>query len=766
MKKIVSLLAAAALSAQMIAGTALPIAASNQTMQAPIRADIPSVVAENTDGDLLKTGSLDDKACVTEWSSTPLEKYQWVEDKNGGYFETGKLPNEFTGLIYDPIEEIPAGTYKITFYARTMYEAHITKMCLQVVDTEGSIVYVTGEERSRFMNVNLTNKWIKAEFYFELKAPLQHFIFRGSTPAQCRVPFCIDEVKLFSAKRVPNDMNFEIGTPVDLERVGECADSMEFLDENSWMKPWDLATESQYEIDGLMLNLDNTAHGVYQIRTEEEIIAWANQFKGTHITDIVMNIAESQCVYPTEVFFGWYGDMWKEHNQGGQIVAYPDAKVMWYDHYKTYNLDYLKTLSKALPEAGINMWMSIRMNDSHSRGAETSMLFTDYYFEHPEYRRVCYDTKLSKTSSFYIWNYAMPDVRHKYLALLNESLDRYDVYGYQFEWQRDIWLWAIGGEYAGLEILNDFMREADAIISIYEEKYGHEIKFGVHVAPDLQTNYDFGLDVMTWASEGIIDLVVPKGRWTTQCNETPVALWKSMLEPFGVEVAPDIENGIDNKHDANYHFDPTIETYAGTAALFFSQGADKIHLYNILVPMGHVFAEKDKKAEYDPSIPIPETPFAEKKGVIGWWLVFTTCGSYEKLMTLNRRVWPTFITERVLWKRIEDTLQMPVNVAVNRHSAFRIGMGDIPEGGKVYLKIASNVVAEDNVPIVYVNSELCKFVGIEESPSLDFTVNNVWCFELPESVYGDMWATAEVAATKRPGFTIDHAEIYIKAPTK
>ncbi len=539
------------------------------------------------------------------------------------------------------------------------------------------------------------------------------------------------------------------------------------------MKMWNAAEEAKYKVQGIMLNLDNTLHGFTAMTCEQDAHDWAAQFKGTHITDVVMNIAEGQCVFPCKNF-GWYGEKYLQKVENGQPVDYSRLQAQ-YEYYTKYGYDYLKWLSKALPEAGINMWLSIRMNDAHDRGAgkETSTLFSNYYHENPQNRRVLYH---SRVDGYYdkCQNYAKEAVRKLYLGLMDEALDRYDVYGFQLEWQREIKLWHIGGEYRGTEILNQFMRDAKAIITKYEAKYGHKIKFSVQVAPDVMTNYEFGLDVVRWAAEGLIDMVVPKGRWATTCNEMPVAHWKSLLAPFNVELAPDIDHRIKCYGEKGGRTLHDIETYAGTAALYLSQGADKIQIYNLLVPMAHRFHDEDKIAEYDPDIYMSELFEGREKTDRGWWIAFTTMGSYEKLMTMNRKVIPTYNDVNPIWglSRCRD-VQLPKTLSTdNVAHILRIGMGDIPNGAKVTLKIAADVINADNPPIVYVNSQPCNFIGIGGGAKAYHTRYQMYCYEVPAEVHGDMFAVAEIQTPESmdvPGarviMKIDYAEIYIE-PTK
>ncbi len=772
MKKIIAFLAAATLSLQMFAGALVPAAATTSTgLKVPVKIDNPSLPADAIlpADNFLPTGGIDSEANLSEWvSSTAGFSYTWVPDGNGGgYIESGIFPNESTGIYYYPETDVPAGTYKLTFYVRTSYEGHLSRMCVMVEDESGS-VYASGADGDnsyRFMNVNISNEWTKAEFYFKTKAPIDRLIFRPTTyPTDWLTPFCVDQISLVAVDESElAGKPYMVGTNWGNKAIYDSQENLALLNENLNKELWDLEEAEKYAVDGLMLNLDNTSHGIGAVTCDQDVVDWANQFRGTHITDMIMNIAESKCVYPTDVFFGWYGDPTISDYTDGKFTYESNSDNQYVLHFETRGLDYLKTLTTALPDAGINMWLSIRMNDNHDRGKAYSSLFSEYYFEHPEFRRVQY-TNLTGVGYTNVWDYYYPEIRQKFLALLNESLDRYDVYGYQYEFQREIRLFHIGGEYAGVDIMNDFMRKTAEIVDIYEEKYGHKIKFSVQVAPDLQTNYDFGLDVMAWVGEGLVDMVSPKGRHGTTHNEMPLAMWKTMLEPFGVELAPDIEHRVngnanlpaqnEQKVDLTLH---NIETYAGTAALYYSQGADKIQLYNLLVDMGHQFKEFDKISEFDPEIVIPEVS-SGYKSVPAWWLVFAHIGSYERLMTMTRSVLLTYKEVYAPWKTTDYKLQ--ATLLNGKTSVFRIGMGDIPAGATVKLRFAAAGASAANAPTVYVNSEKCNFVGIEESPSLLRTTNNMYCYEIPVSAHGDMYAVAEITPTSG-NVTVDYMDIYI-----
>ncbi len=762
MKRKTAVFSVIILSLQIMMSAVVSVSAILDTAP-PIKANVPSIVTSEIGENLTPEGNLDDKSVVSNWKNTPQSvPKNWREDENGGYMESGVFPNGHTGMHFTPNASLPAGKYKLTYYVRTVYKEHKTKMAVMVATTDGKLVYFDdGTSPAKWFIVGVTDEWFKAEYYFEAKAPIDYIRFRGSPgSSDYIVPFCIDEISLVTVDEIPSDAKYTQGATVTAEEVANSRKTLDYISEYDESEMWD--GEEDYKIDGLMLNIDASSHRIGVITDDEYVYDWVNQFRGTHITDIVMNIAATKSAYPSDVYFGWMGDGRTEYTDG-EIVTMPPTSNDWNQHYTDRGLDYLKSLSKALPEIGINLWLSVRMNDAHERNVESSSLFTEYFLGHPEYYRVQYPTMLN-TYYAKVWDFSYPEIRNIMLAYLNESLDRYDVYGYQFEWQREIWNFHPGGEYAGIEIMNQFYRDADEIISIYEEKYGHKIKFAAAVAPDLQTNYDFGLDVMTWVSEGIVDVVVPMGRWATAHNELPVAMWKSILEPYGVELAPCMEHGLKSHPSQTSHLMPTLEMYNGTCALYFSQGADKVQLYNLLLPFSHKFKEGHKIAIYDSDIIIPETPSGGNSEA-GWWVIFTSCGSYEKLMTLKRKVVPTYNDVAQSWKSVNDTAQL-TQIINHGTGVIRVGMGDIPDGSRVTLSIGANPVSADNIPIVYVNSEKCRFIEVDESPDYTRTTNDVWVFEVPEATHDDMFAVVEITPSIRPGFTIDYAEIYIEPATK
>ena len=516
---------------------------------------------------------------------------------------------------------------------------------------------------------------------------------------------------------------------------------------------WDPAELDKYKIDGLMINTDsdNYLRSTYSAgATEESIIKFAKQHAGTHITDYFMALNTGISTYPSEVWDDLVGK-YDQTIENGVPVNYKNNAIIQGANYvyNTLQTDYIQLFVESFREVGINPWLDYRMNDAHYLTDKTNAILSNYFHENPGNRRVLHHTKPQYYD--YCQNYGLEAVRDHYLAFINESLNRYDPYGICLDWQREIWLWHIGGEYVGIDILNDFMREVDRIVSVYEEKYGHEIKTAVRVASDIETNLEFGLDVLTWAEEGTVDLVIPTGRWSTNDFDMPIRLWDSLLTPYGVELAVGIEaSGIMSHGSAPRSTTQTLETFAAAAANGLSQGADKVYVFNYYLQAGDFFKESDKITTTDTGISISDLD--------GYWNVITTIGSLEKLMTINRRTILTFSDITPTWDN--SNAQLPKTIQTGQSSMLRIPVGNIPEGASLTLKFsAHNESAIAKPPTVSVNGYACTFKGTEKCAN-NYTTDTLLCYEIPKEAFST-YVTATITAGEM--IKINYAEVYLDA---
>lgn len=739
-KKIIAIASTVALTLQLTLGCISPVSAARPSNR-PL-ADTPPIPHTEVSGNLIENGGMNTSASLGNWTPAEGETLEWVTDSEGGHLMYSNIAMVYVGATYTFDEPIPAGKYKFSAYVRTAHEGHISHLRWSF-KTAGNDDGVT-------VSAFVDNNWLKTEFTVEFQSNLAAFALCGGPRDEYIQPYCFDEVSLIRV-----DDSTVVKTPAAVGSVAVTpelayASSPEIFGRDVM---WDPVKDAQYDVQGIMINHDCVSIS-YLPTNEEAWVTFAQQFEGTHVTDFALCVGAGIGMdYDSKVATS-LSDMYEAVYATG---ATPDnGYKMFYDHFVVAGLDYYEILCREFKNNGVNCWLALRMNDSHDiQGApsEDSLVLSEFFRSNPQFRRIQYSGGISEPglAHYYYRNnmdYTYEEVRDYHLRLINEMLDRYDMYGLLLEWQRDPWVWHIGGEYRGLEIMNDFMRDVEAIVAIYEEKYGHNIKIGVDVPSDLQINYDLGFDIVNWASEGIVDLVIPRSRWASTDTNAPIRLWKSILAPYGVKVAGGIEDiiqgGVNEIRGSN-----NIETMIGSATNFLSQGADMIYLYNHFPEWSLVFKDYHKIADYSVN---------EIKSSEGRWLLWTTIGSYEKCLLANRKIILGANDIYPLWEQADQ--QLPVDINGSTPGAFRMVVGDIANGANVTLSLAAAGASTANAPTVYVNSQRCTFKGITTDPD-GRTLANMFVYEVPAAAHHDMYFVVELIPTASDALTIEHAEVFV-----
>ncbi len=686
------------------------------------------------DGNVLYMSSFDSVGAMAGVSANKKQLSQ-VRTPTGAYLQMQYIVTNYTGIkLIHPDGAIPAGDYLFTGYFRTMYVDELTGLRVIFHDEVGEIVIGTNASGADVKKITVyptSDEWMKVEAYVTLDSDVVDISVCGETDPLYVQPYCIDNFSLVPAT-IPDGyvIQNKWGTSVS----GTQAAATQVDSKFSW-PAWYEEFEERYEVQGVIMNQDADSL-VGGASSEEAVRAFARGYAGSHVTDFMICVNNMNSTYPTEVET-WTDlvDKYYMTEENGVEVDYTrDSKASGaYRQFVVNKVDYYDILCDEFPKVGINPWISFRMNDLHGQGETTSVLLSDFYHENPQYRRV-QESRRSKAAgnSYYFraldWTHEI--VRTRFLNYINDTLSRYDCYGIELDFQREIWLWHPGGEYNGFELLNDFMREVDNLTELYGKKYGHEIKVCVRLASDIETNYDFGLDVLTWAAEDIIDMVIPTGRWGTTDTDIPVTLWTSCMHPYGVAVAPCIEIRIQNP-GTNFVGNHTFETYSGIAASFLSQGADKIALFNQYIGFSTRITDVHKVSSYDEML----------AGSYRHWVICSTIGSYEKLMTLNRRVILTYNDTFNIWKSNNAQLQSWADAAET--ATLRFPLGDVPLGATATVKFSVNTPNEVNPPVVYINSKRAEFIGVEFDDE-GYTTDPILCYRVPASALDDMFLVAEI----------------------
>ncbi len=710
-------------------------------------------------GNVLYMSDFDSAGALNGISANKKQLSQ-IRTDTGAYLQLQYIVNNYVGIeLIHPDVAIPAGEYLFTGYFRTMHVGELTGLRVMFNDKDGNLMVIgnnsSGVGVKKFSIYPTSEEWLKVEVYVDLPKDAYSISVCGETDPLYIQPYCIDNFSLVPAT-VPDGYVIErYGTYVS----GVKAESTQVDSKFNWPK-WYEEYEARYEVQGIIMNQDADSLIGAVPATVEDIKRFAYGYAGSHVTDFMMCVNNINSTFQTDLE-DWTDlvDKYYQKEENGIAVDYTtnSSASGAYNHYVVNaeslgGRDYFDILCEAFTEVGIRPWISFRINDLHGTGDKTSVLLSDYFHENPQYRRVLEERRSyaapSMGTSYYFraLDFTYEAVRDRFLAYIEEALSRYDCYGIEIDYMREIWLWHPGGEYNGLELLNDFMRKVQAITDKYSLKRGKDIKVCVRVPSHLETGYDFGLDTLTWAAEGLIDMIIPTGRYGTTDTDTPVTLWKSLMQPYRVTVAPCIEIRL-QKPGGKFYMNQTLETYNGIAASFFSQGADKIAIYNQYTGFSTYIRDVHKVSTYDDML----------AGTYRHWVINSTIGSYEKLMTLDRRLVLTYNDVYNVWK-LSTNAQLPKTVAAGETAAVRFPIGDVPLDATATVKFSVTAPNDTALPTVYINSQPATFVGIEFNDE-GFTDLPILCYRVPTSALDDMYAVVEI--TPEHALTIDYAEAYV-----
>ncbi len=237
-------------------------------------------------------------------------------------------------------------------------------------------------------------------------------------------------------------------------------------------------------------------------------------------------------------------------------------------------IDYPARVIQRCRHKGISPWITLRMNDCHYNDMPTHPFHGSFWKNNPQfYRKNC--TGYFATCL----DYAHPEVRDFYRALIVETLDRYDIDGLELDFLREPFLFSAGKEAEGAPVLNEWIREIRKLVDNAATKRGHAIRLGVRVPSRPETSVAMGLDAVTWAKQGWIDLLVATPRWSTLEFDMPLQRWRQLLGDSKTTLAGGLE--------VNYRPSPgapaslvSPELAAGAAVSVLSNGADVVYLFN------------------------------------------------------------------------------------------------------------------------------------------------------------------------------------------
>ena len=214
----------------------------------------------------------------------------------------------------------------------------------------------------------------------------------------------------------------------------------------------------------------------------------------------------------------------------------------------------------------IKAWISLRMNDGHNGHLTDHPSHNKLWKSHPEWRLA------------YGLDYEQPDVREYYLKLVREICDRYDIDGLELDFVR-FWLYfREGRQHLGVPLITAFIEEVHRAVRAAEQRVGHPVKLCVRVPSTPWIAKRHGLDAVTWAKTGLVDLIVVSPFWPSVDSDVPIETWKGLLIGTNVPIAVGLESGM---HSGVANRVVTPEELRGVIASGLHRGADAVYFFNL-----------------------------------------------------------------------------------------------------------------------------------------------------------------------------------------
>ncbi len=332
-------------------------------------------------------------------------------------------------------------------------------------------------------------------------------------------------------------------------------------------------TNKKWFSDALLINRDPNWYGVLTNcdsaeAAEGALRSFFTKFTEHKITDIQLCVFENTSIIPSDAVM-WRGLKYLQTEENGIPVSYPWLEYL-YRTYTEFGLDPVQIILDTVRAGGIRPWITLRMNDAHFGYDETAFLRDDFFYVAKENGWMIGD----RYGYFgHCLDYGCEPVRARMLSFIGEILDKYDIFGLELDFMREIFSFDYLSNPNCRDQMNGFISDVRALCMKAGARRGHPVRLMVRVPRSIEDAYVFGFDVGAWVRNGWIDAIVPTPRWEIVDDAIPVAAWKALVGE-DVAVFPGLEILCVN------HSMLTHETAKAYSAAWNTQGADGLYFNN------------------------------------------------------------------------------------------------------------------------------------------------------------------------------------------
>ncbi|QDS99297.1 chitobiase/beta-hexosaminidase C-terminal domain-containing protein [Adhaeretor mobilis] len=264
------------------------------------------------------------------------------------------------------------------------------------------------------------------------------------------------------------------------------------------------------------------------------------------------------------------------HNsQVGQVVGRGVYDAM----QKTLGIDPLELQSEFARQHGMEIFWSMRMNDTHDKVEVWDWLMPQWKRDHPEYLVGQSDKKYDwGAGNWTALDYNHRPVRDYIFDIIEDVAERYDLDGIELDFYR-------GEPYfkeqllgqpvtdAQRERMTQLMRRLKDTAEKVSRTRGRPLLLSIRVPDSLAYCQDIGLDVQHWLEEGMADLLIVGGDHRYEPWENMVRLGHQHRRPVYACLAGDYLSQEESDWDDHWR---------GHALNAWQSGVDGIYTFNFL----------------------------------------------------------------------------------------------------------------------------------------------------------------------------------------
>ena len=274
---------------------------------------------------------------------------------------------------------------------------------------------------------------------------------------------------------------------------------------------------------------------------------------------------------PTMFHHTQVGEIWGERfdrfapNHGWSVYA-------WRAHENIKSLidrglDPLNVLIEHAHEKNIQFFASLRQSHSMDPKDVENHFNWQFRIDHPEW--------CLTGPGEYCFNWIHPEVRAERFALIEETVQRYDIDGFEVDWVFDAHYFEPDQAQTNAQILTDYMRDVRKVVDKAAQKRGRPIALGARVLPTADGNRKVGLEVASWIEQNLLDFVVPNVYEDRQIDSDFPFEWLLKLSQSNrCEVYPALQCRVESHKEQP----ATAAHFCAGAAAYWSKGADALYL--------------------------------------------------------------------------------------------------------------------------------------------------------------------------------------------